>query len=569
MAFDAFRLRLARMIAPPRKGTRMYAGARMSRLTSDWQASSGSADSELWSSLVNLRNRSRQLIRDNAYAKRAKLLVVNNVIGGGIGMEPQVRNADGGLNKRVNAAIERAWDDWCRPDSCHTGGVLSFSDFERQAFGQIFEAGEVFPRKHYLRFGESPVPLALELIEAERMADDLTMPTSATTRNYRMGIERDEFGRATDFWIRKSHPGEFKYASGGDDPNTLIKVPADQMFHLYICDRWPQTRGEPWLHAAMRRLNDMDGYAEAEIIRARAAACRFGIIQSPDSEALPNDQTDPTAQPQFDLEPGMVQRLGPGETWVDSDPSSPNAAADPFMRLLLREVAAGIGVSYASMSMDYSQSNYSSSRLALLDDRDLWRVFQQYFIRSFREPLHRQWLRQAVMSRAIPEIDVAAYAANARRFEQVTWQPRGWNWIDPEKEVNSYIAARRAGLMSSAMIVSQTGNGNDLEDIYTAIASENKDAKDKGVVLTVDPDQILARGESDPNVVPAEPPKAPEKSPEDKASEERREASTASVVASVGRAIEQMSGMTAAIASMGPPVVNIAPQPVHINTPDV
>ena len=102
----------SRLSGRPNRASRMYAGARQSRLSQDWPTRTGSADSELWSSIAALRDRSRQLIRDNSYAKRAKLLVVNNVIGSGIGMQPKVVGADGKLDKRINDAIEEAWDDW-------------------------------------------------------------------------------------------------------------------------------------------------------------------------------------------------------------------------------------------------------------------------------------------------------------------------------------------------------------------------------------------------------------------------------------------------------------------------
>jgi predicted nucleic acid-binding Zn ribbon protein len=66
------------------KGNRMYAAAKQSRLTMGFGNSTTSADSELSTSLPTLRARSRQLIRDAAYAKRAKVIVVNNVVGPGI-----------------------------------------------------------------------------------------------------------------------------------------------------------------------------------------------------------------------------------------------------------------------------------------------------------------------------------------------------------------------------------------------------------------------------------------------------------------------------------------------------
>jgi lambda family phage portal protein len=127
------------------------------------------------------------------------------------------------------------------------------------------------------------------------------------------------------------------------------------------------------------------------------------------------------------------------------------------MRYMLREVASGIGVSYESLSRDYSQSNYSSSRLALLDDRDLWRYFQAWFIRSFREPLHRLWVQQAVLGGAIPQIPVAAYWLDRRRYEAVRFRPRGWAWIDPEKEAKAAILEIRNGLDTRTAVISRNG----------------------------------------------------------------------------------------------------------------
>jgi len=135
------------------------------------------------------------------------------------------------------------------------------------------------------------------------------------------------------------------------------------------------------------------------------------------------------------------------------------------MRMMLREVAAGIGVSYESLSRDYSQSNYSSSRLALLDDRDLWRVLQQWWARAFRAPLHEQWLQAGVLSRAIKPVSIESYAEAPEKFAAVTWKFRGWSWVDPVKEVGAYKEAIRAGFMTVSKVISLTGGGDDIEDV--------------------------------------------------------------------------------------------------------
>ena len=470
---------IRRLAQKNRTNLRMYAAAKVSRLTTGWNASNTSADTELSSSLRTMRARSRALIRDAAYAKRAKIIVVNNVVGWGIGMQAQIKAGRGELNTRINDAIEAAWKKWAEADSCHTGGKLHFSDFERAAISQIFEAGEVFIRKHYRPFGNSSVPFALELIEAERLADDFQPSAVQPDARVRMGIEADRFHRPVAYWIRELHPGELHLTA--EQTDRLERVPADQIIHLHLVERWPQTRGEPWLHAAARRLNDMDGYSEAEIVGARAAASYMGFIESPESSSGLVSEEMADGSRQTELEPGIIDRLLPGEKFNFANPNRPNSQFDPFMRMMLREAAAGVGTSYESLSRDYSQSNYSSSRLALLDDRDLWRVLQLWFIRAFRAQIHREWLQQAVLTRTIPEIGIEAYAASPEKYEAVRFKPRGWSWIDPTKEVEAYKEAVRGGFITVSEVIALTGGGRDIEDVLNERADELKMMKAKGL----------------------------------------------------------------------------------------
>ena len=463
---------------------RQYANARGSRLTGGWLSSSTSADSELSEGLRTLRDRSRALIRDASYAKRARTVVVNNVIGQGIGLQAQVRTSRDAFNDRVNDDIERVWERWCQADSCHTGGRLHFGDLERALMSEVFTAGDVFVRIHRRPFGNSIIPFALELIESERLCDDASVPSVPQGRNLRMGVETDEFHRPVAYYIRQAHRNDVRWHNASEK---VERVMAEDVIHLAVIDRWPQTRGEPWLHTALRRLNDMDGYSEAEITRARVQACNVGAIETPeDSASFGDEQADGTVE--MEVEPGIFKRLSPGEKLNALSPTAPNPAMDPFMRYMLREVAAGTGVSYESLSRDYSQSNYSSSRLALLDDRDLWRVYQTWFIRTFRVRVHREWLQAAVLSRAIRTIDVEAYALDAAKFEETRFKPRGWSLIDPTKEVEAYKEAIKAGITTATDVIAQTSGGRDIEDILNEREQELKMMKDRDLVFDVSPE---------------------------------------------------------------------------------
>lgn len=485
-------------------GNRMYAAARLSRLNSDWKSTNSSADTELVSSIITLRARARQLIRDSSYAKRARTIVVNNVIGSGIGLQAQVKTTRDVLNDRVNSDIEDAWCQWAEAENCHTGGRLAFQHLERACMGQVFEAGEVFIRKHYSAFGAMDVPFALEMIEAERIADYIDVPfvNVQPGNQFRMGVEVDAFQKPVAYWIRKRHPGEILFY--GDYNSTLIeRVPADQIIHLAVIDRWPQTRGEPWLHTAARRLNDMDGYAEAEIIRARTQASMAGGIETPEDsesfgEANAVDGSTDDGSVEMEMEPGILKRTNPGEKIILPSPTSPNPAADPFMRMMLREVAAGAGVSYESLSRDYSQTSYSSGRLALLDDRDLWKFFQSWFICDFRNVVHKEWLRQTVLAEKIPSISVIQYALDPRKFEAVRYKPRGWSWIDPTSEVTAYKLAVRSGFTTVTDVIAATGGGQDIEDVLDTRRRELDLMKAKDLTFETDPIAFNDKGQTQP-----------------------------------------------------------------------
>ena len=460
------------------RGRRMYAGAKAGRLM--FTASDSSADQELYTSLRTLRARARTLVRDVVHARRAKVVTVNNVIGQGVGLQAKVKRQRGEkLLRQVNTGIEKAWRDWIRADACHVGGALHFSDLERLAFGEIFETGEVFIRLHPRALEDSAVPLALEVIEAERIADDheISAPTGAQVT---LGIEHDEYGKPAAYYMHRTHPNTLRASPGLRDE--IVRVPADQVYHLRLIERWPQTRGVPALHAAISRLNQLGEYEHAALVAARIGASKVGFFESNEwAEEELGEGQEADGTPNTRVEPGEFTQLPHGYTFKGWDPNYPADAFDPFIRACLRGIAAGVGVSYESLSRDYSQSNYSSSRLSLLDDRDLWRVLQAWWIRSFREPLHRVWLQRAVLAGAIPEVDRGQYLADVPRFSEVSFKPRGWGWVDPTKEVAAYKEAERAGYTTKADIIAATAGGADLEDVIGARARELEQLADAGL----------------------------------------------------------------------------------------
>ncbi|OIR10982.1 phage portal protein, lambda family [mine drainage metagenome] len=492
---QAERERAAR-VAKSNESARMYASANVNRLTGDWSALATSADSEILTSLRLLRARSRQMVRDNAHAKNVIRIVQNNVVGTGIGMQALVTNARGKLIDAINNQIEDAWQRWSNKKICHTAGLMGFADIERIVAAQLVEAGEVLIRKVKQPFGGGRIPFALEVIEADRLMDQWQTARAPNGNAIRMGVEIDTWGRPVAYWLYPTHPGDYQFTSF--QPSRFIRVPADEIIHLYIVERWPQTRGVPWFHAVLKRIHDMAGYGEAEIVAARASANIVGFIKAPEPQAGDDVLYKERV---IDSEPGTFRQLLPGEDFVGFNPTRPNAALEPFMRYMLREMGAGIGVSYESLSRDYSQSNYSSSRLSLLDDRALWRILQGWLIRNLRTEIHNEWLDAAVLS---GEVNIPDYYSNPAKYQRVRFKPRGWSWIDPTKEVQAYRTAVRCGFLTVSDVIADTAGGMDAEDVFKARRQELDMMADLDLVFDTDPAQVNEKGVAQPNAAPAE-----------------------------------------------------------------
>jgi capsid protein len=140
-------LKLQKALTPTIK-RRTYSGAQMGRLVADFVSMATSGDAEIRMNMRILRNRSRQLERDNDYVKNYLREVESNVIGMGIGFEGQVKMQRGDkLNEPVNQAIQDAWTEWCDKDCCHVAGKLSFTDIENLVARSVFRDGEILIRK--------------------------------------------------------------------------------------------------------------------------------------------------------------------------------------------------------------------------------------------------------------------------------------------------------------------------------------------------------------------------------------------------------------------------------------
>lgn len=430
---------------------RAFQGAESSRLTNNKKPKNTAADAELLGPFGAdaVRAWARALVRDNAYAWNVVDTIVSNVVGAGITAQSVYETPEGDDIEDVNDVRDKLFSDWC--EVCDVNGRMTFSEIQSLAMREIVEAGEVLirlvrtPGKTY-RGITRPVPLALEMIEADRLAlerDTYKTGYAPDSKNRIIrGVELDELGKPVAYWIYPQHPST-PYTVGNQIP---IRVPANEILHLYRCDRVGQTRGVSWFAPAMQSLRDLGVYLDNELQASAVAACftvaiksdtPTGSLANPEGE----DSVDENGNSLEYLEPGMVARIRSNESIETINPGRPNNGADVFTQLIMRAVAAGTGTSYEAISKDFSKTSYSSSRTSKLEDRPRYKRWQNYLLNHLCQPIWDEFC-DAAARESIKGFPTSTELLEDRRTAApVEWQLPEWEWVDPMSEQQAAVSS--------------------------------------------------------------------------------------------------------------------------------
>ena len=453
---------------------RAYAGANQGRLFSDFVASSRSADEEIKGALKVLRNRCRDLTRNNAYARRFISLAKANTVGDrGVTLQVKARNDNGAMDNLGNDSIEIAWKRWGRMGQCSVDGKISWVDAQRLFIENLVRDGEVLVR---LVKYPNDFRFALEFIESDLLDEEynVTLPNG---HRIRMGVELDSFNRPVAYHLFTAHPGDNSTMWMGKSYN---RIPADKMIHAFLPERAMQTRGAPWMSPVIADLKMLNGYREAELVAARVGASKMGFFTSPTGDGFTPDDTD-NKVPIMEAEPGTFHQLPDGVNFTQFDPTHPTTAFADFEKAILRGIASGLGVSYTSLANDLEGVSYSSIRQGALEDRDQWKIVQDFLIQHFVEPVYRSFL-MSIMENSVINIPASRFDKFA---EATVFRARGFQWVDPLKEMNAAVVGLQNGLLSMQDIANQ--QGRDVEEIFDQIQAEKEMAERYGLSMAFQP----------------------------------------------------------------------------------
>ena len=456
---------------------RSFKAAQSGRLFSDFIASSRSADSEIKAALQQIRYRCRDLARNDEYARRFLSLIKTNVVGDrGISAQVKAKNADGSFDAPGNAIIENAFRAWGRKGICTVDGRFSWKDAQRFAAEALARDGELLVRM--VNYPQNNFGFAIEFLEVD-LLDENHNETLQNGNKIRMGVEIDRFHRPVAYHLLTAHPGDNEYTSSLATRRTRIS--ADKILHIFLPERAQQTRGVPWMSAAVAPLKQLNGMREAILINERISASKMGFFTTPSGDDFVGDDVENTYTPIIEAEPGTFHQLGPGVDFKSFDPTSnANTFAD-FERAILRGIASALGVSYASISNDLTATSYSSIRQGALEDRDFYKVLHDFMIEHFVQPIFRAWLMAAMESGSVP-IPPTRFDKFA---DNVEYRGRGFAWVDPQREMNAAVIGLNSGILSMQDVANQYGR--DITDVMDQIVLEKQMASERDIDLAFQP----------------------------------------------------------------------------------
>lgn len=406
---------------------RKYDGAAKTKRTSRWIAPATSANSETSMSLVTLRNRSRDLRRNNPYAARAVQGITSNVIGHGI--ETQFRGDELDLGKQ--SPVEVLWEQWTCSKDFDYDGRHDIYGLQRLIMDAVVESGEVIVRKRYkagLNF-----PLQYQVLESDFLDITKNYPSDKTGTHTIQGIEFDGQGKRVAYHLYEAHPGGYDNQLFSSTLKSN-RVPANEVFHIFRMERPGQARGVPWLAPVVIRLKDLDDYEDAQLMRQKIAACFTAFVRDISAE-----QVDPDEKPEANdlaekLEPGIIEHLPNGKMIEFTNPPTVSNFAE-YKNATLHGIAAGVGVTFEVLSGDLSQVNFSSARMGWLEFQrniDSWR--SGIIVPHFLDPIVEDF-RNVLSIQGMDTSKLKAQHVSPKR-----------EMIDPTKEIPATIEAIRGGL---------------------------------------------------------------------------------------------------------------------------
>lgn len=459
-----------------------YDGASHGRRVAGWNPPNSGPVSVVTPALPTLRNRIRDLVRNDPIAASAVRVWANSVVGSGILARSTVEDPD------LKAKITKVWNTWAKSASVCGADLYGL---QVQVVRALITDGEAFLRIVPRRLGDGlDVPFQLQPLESDMLPllDSDVAPGLPPGHVIRSGIELDSNGRRVAYWLHTQHPGEQNPFAINAKPSELVRVPADQVMHVFDPMRLGQLRGVSPLAPVVVKLKNVGDFDDAVLERQHLANLFTAFITRPTPSGANDPMTGlPVAgdldQPIATLEPGASIELLPGEDIKFAAPPDAGTNFSDYYRTQMLTIAAGVGIPVEMLTGDIRDVSDRALRFAVNEFRRrcgqlLWTVI----VPKMLDPVRHAFGKFAVLGGAIT-IEELPEIGNC------TWHAEAHQYIHPVQDVQARKLEVESGFRSRASVISE--RGDDPEAVDRDRAEDAKRAEQLGL-QTPDEQKVAA-----------------------------------------------------------------------------
>lgn len=492
--------------APTRSGWAYDASSMIGPELGDWWPYNQSPDMELNYTTDIIRARQRDLIRNNGWATGTIQRTADSMVGPAFNVVPQPNWR--WLQRKYGPSFDAMWaaefraeviseyrmfandpDFWCDAQrSMSVNQIFYMAAKTKVGEGENLLMPLWMPEN--VGFGAARFNTALQLIDPDRLSNPFNHPD---THNLRGGIEVSDSQAPIAYHIRRAHPNGYYDASMSMIWDRFERSTAwGRPLVIHDCDRdrISQHRGTGILTPVLSRFRMLAKYDQAALQAALMRTLVGFFIKSPmDVEQVKmamelggDDRSMPLSAYEM-MRNSLSERdnlrmngvhmpvLGPGESIEVADARGEAEDFNAFEHTFLRSIAAATGESAEEVTKDYTQTNYSSARAALIS---AWRrllVRRADFASGTATPVYSCILEEIIDRpgglTCLPHgVGLFEYIESKAAWVNCTWIGPGKGWIDPVKEREGELLGLDAGFGTlSETCASVTGaNWQDVLD---------------------------------------------------------------------------------------------------------
>lgn len=496
------------------------AASQFDRSVALWSPPLLSADSEILPEKGTLDARVRDMRRNDGYVQTGNQLHRDHIVGSMYLLNSQpnlkVLGLDETWGEEFQQEVEAKFMLAATSDNhwFDAAGVNDFTAQVRLAVGVYAMGGEVLATAEWLREQPRPFKTAVQMVDTDRLSTPWGKE-HAIDETVRGGVKQNHYGRPLGYYIRDAHPSDvlqlsrsmtWKYVSA--------KKPwgRPQVLHIMEQQRVAQSRGVAEIVAGLKETRIAKKFRDVTLQQAVVAAMYAASIESDlPSEAVyaqmgAGNVPAGVAAAQFagDYLSAIAQYAGkaknmmidgvriphffPGTRLSVKQVGAPGGVGQDFEQSLLRYLAAILGVSYEELSRDFTKTNYSSARAAMVQT---WRFMQsrkKIVADRFANFVFLLWLEEMFNTNGIDSLPRNApnfYDPLMREaYGAATWIGAARGQIDELKETQAAVLRIKYGLSTHEDELSKLGK--DWRKVYAQLEREKKEREARGIELVED-----------------------------------------------------------------------------------